>query len=813
MPFCGKHLPVKRLALKVILLGLIWAIPNFAYATMHAIGGAPDGFEQLSVPRPTSVTVYYGGDLLGSFAAHSTPSSLQFDKPEQIIAAIPVIVSKDIVETALKNALPVHVDLLCTSKRTENCGKLAPDVAGIIYDENSLSAELFINKKYLSVVNQDSTRYLPLPERKFSSVYAFSGAATGTDTQKPTFDLTSDAVYSLGEAKFTSQSTLSNQGLRFDTAAASIDRNGWNETAGFFRSNPMQLITDRDIAGISVSTSTRTLLDSHKTEGNEIIVYLPRRSFVSIYREGHLYSARAYDAGNQVIDTSELPEGAYTITLKIQEIDGATYEETRFFAKNQLIPPAGEPVYYAQAGVIRKPALDDSTVPQLTDDPIVRLGTVRRISDNMGLNLSVLGVQDRATAEAGTFWLHSGAQVQTTVLASTRGDFGVQGGYIQTTNKLSIALDARKMWMNSTPMAGFEDMPRNIAQATASISYALKPEITLGVKGSYSAQDDMPTMSSVGPYAEWRMWQEGENSLVLSGDAARTGGHDEGNVLIRFTHHFGGGYGVSSTAGATTGSNNNGPLGSARIWHDDPTPGNALTLGGGITANGQQQVLSQDADWRNTFGHMQGSVQEGTGQGASALSYAGNFSFNAAQLGSEIHVGGEQNEKSAVIVETHGDAKVKMKVYVNGVQRCIVKVGDKQVVYLTPFHIYNIRLAPEKNGLLDYESGDRKVTLYPGNVVKLIWNINTFYVVVAHFVGPDGKPLANAVLKESRTQVATNSRGRLQAELSSPGVLTFTAQDNSVCQSQLPGNVTAINGVLIYHKAIPCIPISQTASR
>jgi outer membrane usher protein FimD/PapC len=145
-----------------------------------------------------------------------------------------------------------------------------------------------------------------------------------------------------------------------------------------------------------------------------------------------------------------------------------------------------------------------------------------------------------------------------------------------------------------------------------------------------------------------------------------------------------------------------------------------------------------------------------------------------------------------------------MKIYVNNVERSTVKVGSRQVLYLMPFHTYDIRLAPAKNALLDYESNNKRVTLYPGNVAKLHWDINKFYVVSARIVTADDQPLVDAILQESRAQVITDKNGRMQAEMSAPKVLTFDTGNGGSCRVILPV-ATATNGVLLYKEGLRCL--------
>jgi len=796
-------------------LVLVWmlTVATPAFADIKIADGVPQGFEQLDAPRATVITLYYGGELIGSFGAHFAPGTMQFDRPDAIVEEIPAITDKGKIIGALLRPLPSHAALLCTTKRTENCGNLNPDVAGVIFDENHLSAELFINKNYLAVVDQNGQHYLPLPSNRLpSSIYSFNGAVNGTGSEPTNFALSNDTTFASGEKRLDVQTTAANQGLRFDTVAGIVERQGWATTGGLFRSNPMQLITDRDIAGVSVVTSTRTRLDNYKTEGNDVIVYLPRRAFVSIYREGRLYSSHAYEAGNQRIDTTDLPDGAYNITIKIQEADGQSREEQRFFAKIQSIPPPDAPVYYLQAGVIRQPAATDSTLPRLTSDPILRAGMVKRVEDSVGFGLSLLGVSDRALLETSAFWLQPSGQLQTTLLTSTSGDLGVQAGYLYNLGKFSGNLDVRQLWMSNRPMPGYEDVMQSNTQATATASYLITPSFNLGLRASFSETKNFPSSTSIGPYAEWRIWQQNESMLRLSANIARTDKQDQGSLLLYFSYHFDK-YTVASTAGADIGGSDRGAVGSMRISRDDSTPGNRELLGASVSDDPQRRTVSADADVHNSFGQFRGSMQDSVGQGQSTFSFGGNFAFNAAELADEIHMGGDQSDKSAVIIDTYGDSGTDMKILVNGVARSHVKVGEEQVLYLTPFHTYTIRLAPATNGLVDYDGSGHKVTLYPGNVVKLEWQANKFYVVAGRVVTPDGKALAGGVLREGHAQVATDETGRVQAEISGPHTLTFATADGGDCQVHLPDNVTANNGVLLYRDNLVCSPINQIAAQ
>lgn len=789
----------------IALAALLCAFPLPTHAgSVTIVRGAPAGFEALAAPRETIIALTYGGRPLGHYYVHYTPSHLMFDAPDDILAAIPTIADRPAVLRGLSRPLSHHAHQICPPGKTVDCGTLAPDDAAVIFNEAMLSAELFINPRLLSITDSSGPRYLPLPARTLSSVVGFSGAVSGTTGGSTHYMLASNSTIAYGEGRFNSQTSLTNEGLRFDTAALGVDRHGWEASAGLFRSRPLQLIADRDIAGISVGTSLRTRLDTRKIAGNDIILYLPRRAIVSVYREGRVYSSRAYEAGNQSIDTTELPEGAYNITLTVQESDGGTREEVRFFAKSPEIPPPDEPTYYAQFGVLRALSSDDSTVPELTGQPIARFGTVQRMDDNLGLIGDFVWLDDRAVVEAGGFLLYGNSQIRATMLASSQRDVGAQFSYLNSSGKWSLATDARALWANENHHARTQPLVQDFLQATGTVSYHATQDITLGARATISRQNDFQR-TAYGPYLTWYLWREAENMLSFDTDIGRIDNQVAGNALLRFTMRFGE-YGATGTGGYSTGNGGAGALASGRVWHNRITDEEEVLLGANAQYDRTSYGAGVDGHWRNSFGRMRGLLQQSWGKIDSTTSYGANFNFNTAHTEDGFYLGGDRNDISAVVVSLSGNANVPMTIMINGIARGIVAPGDSQTVYLAPYQEYQVRLNPVRSVPIEYDTLARRVTLYPGNVAQMNWEANEVFIVLAQLVDHQGAPISSAWLQEGDGRATTNKKGWLQVQLSDPKRLTFITSDLHACETTLP-EAQPVNGILKYSKPLVCDPI------
>ncbi len=778
----------------------LFALP--AQAVITVASGPPGGFAELEAPRTGFINLSYGGEMLGSFPARYTPTSVMFDAPDAVLDAIPNLSDREGLRRVLTLPMPTNASKICRRNFGEECPRLSPADAAIIFDAQNLSAELFLNPKLLSTVDTSAPRYLPLPKRTPSSVYGFSGAIAGTTKNSPNYTLDNQATFAYGEHRLDTQTTLSDRGLRLDTADAGVERNGWEAGGGLFRSRAMQLIPDHDMAGVEAGTSVRTRLDAHKIEGNEIVIYLPRRAIVSIYREGRLITSRSYEAGNQTIDTSELPEGAYNITLHIQEQDGTTRDEQRFFAKSPDLPPPGEPTYYAQAGVLRHSAADDTAViPKVSDSPLLRAGAIARVDSDLGLTGDSIFANDRAAAELGSFLIHGGLQLRTTGLLSTKGDSGAQMSALYNNDRWSLNADARELNAQTPKLWDDDTLFLPLQQAVAALNYNVTPDLTVGARASTSKTLGI-RQDNYGPNLNWYLWREGESMLSVEADTGITNDRATADALLHFTMRFGK-EGISGSGGYENGS---GAVANTRIWRDARDNASEQIIGATLQHDKNTDSISADGDWRNSAGRLQGLVQQATGKGGSTTSYNGDFTTNMAQIEDDLYLGGDQSDMSAVVVELSGDNDMPMTVMVGSRAYGDVHAGQARTIYLAPYQRYDISLKPAAAGLVTYANQRRDVTLYPGNVVRLHWEVNQFYVVIAQLVDATGAPLKDASLQEDNGHTVTNENGRLQIQLTQPGRLTFITPELSACEAVLP-QIKPVNGVLLYKEPLTCEPI------
>ena len=99
------------------------------------------------------------------------------------------------------------------------------------------------------------------------------------------------------------------------------DWKDWTFTGGLYRSRPLRVLGENEVVGFRAQTSlrTRTKLYLDRAYGSRLRVFLNRRSLVQVFRDGRLLVSGVYDVGNQDLDTSELPNGAYEVEIRIRD--------------------------------------------------------------------------------------------------------------------------------------------------------------------------------------------------------------------------------------------------------------------------------------------------------------------------------------------------------------------------------------------------------------------------------------------------------------------------------------------------------------
>ena len=795
----------------LLLLLLCWAASplhaNSSNSSLTTVG-APPGFDDLARPRELLVDVYFGGRKVGEAMIVSRPGFVRFQDPASLLELVPNAIPSPDLSAALAQDLPANSALVCSQTNRDRCGKLSPDLVGIVFDEEQFRVDVFLNPGLLREVRPEIETHLVPPTAPLSLTSSFGLALSGTGSTSPSYNLQARTIVGYRNARVrTNTSFASRLGLIVDDLVAEADWRGLRSSAGLFWAPGLDLTGRRRMVGAGIATQFDTRADRDQLHGTPLVLFLQQPARVEVLVDGRLVASQPYEAGNNLLDTSGLPDGSYSLVLRIHELGGAVREERRFFAKYAQVPPPGEPIYFAFAGVLA------DTRPNrpisLTDTFYYQLGTARRLNQSVAFDLSAIGTQEKSMAEAGLWLITRHARVRAAGLVSTAGD---RGALLQVGSagrgKLSFNFDLRRIWsrdgrpliplpsyvdnFGSSPPTGAQVGNGSYTQASGSVAYGLGPA-HLSLTGSFRKDKGLPSDYSIGPSVIWPIINRGGLQLTLQGDVQRTRNTTASFLGLRllFTSR---GFSTMSTTGRASRRSRDGSGSAERMvtsvtgqYFHESADRTQVSLGAGFDRSLDSTTVHAGGVAHGRYGSLRGDIRHNL-EGRGGTQYGLTLQSGALVSGNAVDLGGRDLEESAIIASVEGDSEGStFEVLIDELPRGRIRSGARLPVFLQPYRSYDIRLRPVDSAPVTYDSATRKVTLYPGNVEHLRWRADSFFTIFGQAVRPDGAPVANASIRSGRGIGQTDRDGFFQVDVTRNDLLAFSGDAVGSCEVSLSG--------------------------
>lgn len=768
----------------------------------------PPGFAELARDHEMVVDLYFGGRDIGQVRVVVRPGLLTFSDPAEVASLVPNLDDSPELQQAFAGDLPTNASLVCGEGKVPGCGELSPDLVGIIFDEDRFRVDLFVNRKWLRLIRPEQNIFLSTPAAPLSLTSSAGAALSGSSGTSPSYNVQNRTVIGFRNARIRSETSFASRlGFVTDTFVGELDRPGTRYSAGLFWAPGLDLTGQRRILGAGAATQFDTRTDRESLEGTPLVLFLSQESRVDILVDGRLVASGAYDAGNNVLDTSSLPDGSYSLVLRIHERSGAVREERRFFAKNPQIAPLGQPIYFGYAGLLANTRRGRPI--SLSNNFFYQFGTARRLTTKLALDLSVIGTSKRPIAEAGAWFISTLGRVRAAGLASAAGDRGM---LVQIASSqlggVNVNLDLRRIWSHDgtplVPLPTYVDTfdsaapdPRQTGegsymQASGSIGYQLGTAY-LALTGSLRKDAASAREYSIGPSVNWPVVDAHGLRIALQADAELTRTTTAGFIgaTMLFTRSR---YSVSSSLGRRSLTTRDGARPSSWRAVGDTTAhlsysgsGTDLSVAGGLTRELESATAHADAEVYSPFGTARAQIFRGV-EGGKRTQYGLSIQTGGVLDRADAVVGGRELTESAVVVSVDGaDARSKFDVLVNGQARGRIAGGGRLPLFLQPYHVYSVMLRPVGATSVFYDSAARDVTLYPGNVQHLQWHVQRLVTLFGRAVRENGAPVSDAMVKSQRGVGESNSDGYFQIDASDEDMLSFDNGDGSTCVVSIAG--------------------------
>ncbi len=757
----------------------------------------PQGFEDLAREQDAVVDVFMGGRQVATTQVRFGPGTFRFTNPAALVATLPHVTARDRVLAAL--SAPALIDNRARACRDRAdgaaCMPLRVEVAGIVFDESRFRVEVFVAAELIATRAAVSDDYLPEPVGSLAVSQALGLTVAGTTGASAQLSLTDSLLVGLGPARLRADlGWQTDQRAYADTLALELDRREHRLTAGLLWAPGTEFTGRRKLVGVSLATQFDTRLDRDQIQGTPLVVHLDERARVDVYVGGRLVLSGLYEAGNQALDTSGMPEGSYEVMLRITNGRGGAREERRMFTRSPALPPLGHDAWSLTGGALVDESRGGFPLSAVTRTPYVQAGWLHRLSSRWALGLGLVATDQRQMLNARALLAGRRIVANANLVVSARGDFGAYARLgSQPGGRLSFELDARavstrdgrpllpdagpvQVWIGQQPQ--LLRASSHETEFSGNVAYQLG-RTRIAIAGNWRRADGQ-RQYAIGPSAHLPLLRRDTFELIARGDYAFTERGRSGYLgltltLTRGNKMFSAEGGASGAPGdlaaavgnlraTVTGDTGLGQVqGSAALGHDQ----NAT-------------YATADLLLRADRGEASASLTRTLG-GDGRTQYALSLRTGLAAARGHVALGRLDGGESGVVARVDAPEDERFELLVNDMPRALLRGGHTVTIDLPAYRSYDVRLRAAAGSMLGYDGAARRVTLFPGNVAAFAWRTRPQLAIYARLVSPDGTPLAAAALTAGSNIAETGSDGGFLMQLDAERTITARLLDGSTC--------------------------------
>ena len=732
----------------------------------------PEGFEDLDEPQETEIDLFYGGFYLTSVLARFASMDIQILDADHLVSKLADLKDPIAFRTFLDSTFYNNSEKICPANSSKDCGSLTPASVGVIFDQSRLRLDLFIASDLLKTRTVEQLAFLPPSDAGFSMLDYLSLFTSGSTSGKENYNIANTTIFSFAENRVQMRSnfTSSNQ-FSIDSLVVQREFQGKDYQAGIFRKNAGNFVFMKDalFVGATIESSLITRQDLDVSLGNEIEVFLDSRSRVEIYKDGRLVSTQFYGVGNQVINTSNLPSGAYDVELKIINSAGIERSVSRFYSKSSRLAPRDQTLYFLQVGEKMTESNSGGILPKGTGNRLLRAGISKRLADSFGADAGISVGESSTILEVSTFKQGEIYELRSIFAYDSLDVSALDLNVRMRFDNAELSMSTRKIWSD---LNVFEETSRigKAALQTRLTGTWRTPYGSLNAFYRSSRANDQDKSTNYG--LRWNgNWFSGLGSLRSSLELSRNDGDNLFLLTLNYRLQKNDWVHAASVGYRDQGNRNDAKNVRATgyvssDWRSSRNSANQYQVG--FRADSQDEgVFSSRVAAVGNMGRADLTTEYRNA--VDEVSYSGSIKTSFAAAQGSFGFGGDRRALSGFLVRATGgtEGNSAVSVIVDGSKRASINLNSTRFIPASEYDIHEISFLTEGDSLLNVDAKIYRKTLYPGNVIGFDVEAKRILVVIGRLLNPEGDPISNGLLLGVEGLATSDEEGYFQAEMAS----------------------------------------------
>lgn len=474
-----------------------------------------------------------------------------------------------------------------------------------------------------------------------------------------------------------------------------------------------------------------------------------------------------------------MPNGSYTIEIRIFDAGGNQTIEERYYSKTANIPPADQSLYFLHVGRLEND-LDINRLSRTGEDEVMfRGGFSKRLGHTLGGNIGFSFVEDTSFLEMGLFKQGQNYELQANAAYENTGASGLDFRLRYRHPLYNLILNGRQVF-------------NGLKESQIGQEYQ-----------QYNAMVEFPTRRGYYSFFHRQVERPGNERNLNSGFRYRS--HSTEVFGGTFSNNFE----LSKNGGEVLAlwnfnffiqGNNKASFYSPTVAYANEDASRESGLYGTYETNwfrgeqgGNEYIYSLRGDY-DSQSSLEARMQADTNLGTADImgrynevndqvEFNGRISTSFATTGSASAIGGKRRSESAFLVRVEGDieSSAVFNVLVNGTVRGQVKADETLLINVAPYYTYDVELKNVGDTLVDLDNRSYRETMYPGNVVNLSWSSQVINIAIGRLVDEEGTPISNAVIQNVVGIALADDNGIFQAEINQNTSHLEVQQGNMRC--------------------------------